>query len=199
VYSILLVQRMSLFRAALAAVLSDEDDLQVVADLARVHETVPIARSVQPDVVIVDLDLLIDPTVPARLREAVPSCATLILAGLTLTRSAHEALEPYARGFVSKDSSPGQLAGYVRQVATGDRVLDPILAVSALSCPRNPLNAREQEVLRIAGTGESSAEIAARLHLSVGTVRNYLSTVMHKTGARNRIEAYRIAEEAGWL
>jgi two-component system response regulator DesR len=71
--------------------------------------------------------------------------------------------------------------------------------VSALSCPRNPLNAREQEVLRIAGTGGSSAEIASRLHLSVGTVRNYLSTVMHKTGARNRIEAYRIAEEAGWL
>jgi two-component system response regulator DesR len=122
-----------------------------------------------------------------------------VLAGPGLTEAVHEALDKHVQGFVGTDTAPHQLTEYVRRVAAGERVIDPVLAVAALSAPHNPLTAREREVLRLAGTGSSSAEIAARLHLSAGTVRNYLSAIMHKTGARNRLEAFRIAEEAGWL
>ena len=200
-FRVLLVQQMSLFRTALAVVLSAEDDLNVVADCSRVNETTRIARSVQPDVAVIDLDLLTDADsgIARQLKAAVPGCAILILAGPTFTRSVHDALRRYTGGFVSRDTTPSQLAGYIRQVAAGQRIIDPALAVSALASPRNPLNTREREVLRIAGTGASSGEIAAKLHLSVGTVRNYLSATMRKTGGRNRLQAFHIAEEAGWL
>jgi two-component system response regulator DesR len=201
VFRILLVQQMNLFRAALAAVLSNEDDLDVVAQLARIKETIPIAQAVKPDVAVIDLDLLAngDLVIAGHLNEALPSCALIVLAGPDMTQTTHEALNKHVRGFVGKDTPPSQLIEWIRQVATGERVIDPTLAVAALSAPRNPLTAREQEVLRVAALGVPSPEIAARLHLSVGTVRNYLSAIMHKTGARNRLEAVRIAEEAGWM
>jgi two-component system response regulator DesR len=192
---------MNLFRAALAAVLSREDDLEVVAELARLTELVPIAQVVRPDVTVIDLELLTDGglTVVSRLAAAVPRCAVVVLAGTTLTEATHHALGGHVHGFVGKNIPPTQLAEYIRRVAAGERIIDPVLAVAALTGPRNPLNERELEILRIARSGASSAEIAAQLHLSVGTVRNYLSTIMRKTGARNRLEAYRAAEEAGWL
>jgi two-component system response regulator DesR len=201
VFRILLAQKTSLFRAALAAVLSYEDDLDVVAETARIEEVVSFARVVRPDVAVIDLDLLTDGNleVAAQLNEVAPRCAILVLAGPTLPETVHEALDKYVHGFVGTDTAPGQLTDYLRRVAAGERVIDPMLAVAALSAPRNPLTARERDVLRSAGSGHSSAQIAGQLHLSVGTVRNYLSAIMHKTGARNRLEAFRIAEEAGWL
>ncbi|OLB78571.1 MAG: hypothetical protein AUI14_12780 [Actinobacteria bacterium 13_2_20CM_2_71_6] len=200
-FRILLVQQMNLFRAALAAVLSHEDDLEVVAELARVQETVPTAEVVRPDVTVIDLDLLTNGhlEIAAQLNKAVPDCAILVLAGPGLTETTLETLDRHVRGFVGKDAPPTQLTEYVRRVAAGERVIDPMLAVAALTGPRNPLTAREREILRVTGLGGSSAEIAAELHLSVGTVRNYLSVIMRKTGARNRLEAFRFAEEAGWL
>jgi len=198
VFRILLAQQKSLYRAALAAVLSYEEDLEVVAETTRIEEVVSFARAVRPDVAVVDLDLLIG-TDLSQLTASAPGCAILVLAGPALTESVHDSLDKYVHGFVGTDTAPAQLTEYVRRVAGGERVIDPMLAVAALCAPRNPLTEREREVLRIAGLGWSSAEIAARLHLSTGTVRNYLSACMHKTGARNRLEAFRVAEEAGWL
>ena len=97
------------------------------------------------------------------------------------------------------DAKPAEVVDCIRQVAGGARFIDPVLAVAALAAPRNPLTAREQEILRVAASGLPSVEIAAQLHLSAGTVRNYLSVIMNKTGARNRLEAVHIAQEAGWL
>jgi len=201
VLRILLVQQMSLFRAALATVLSDEADLEVVAEVGRINETVPIARSARPDVAVIDLDPLTngDLAVVGQLSDTMPDCAIVVLAGPTLSRDRHESLDEYARGFVGKDTPPRPLAEYIRRVAAGERIIDPMLAVSALSGPRCPLTVREREVLRVVASGASSAEIAVQLHLSAGTVRNYLSTIMRKTGVRNRLEAVHIAEEAGWL
>ena len=197
-FRILLAQKRSLYRAALAAVLSYEEDLEVVAETTRFEEVLSFARAVRPDVAVIDLDLLIDADLD-QLAEAAPDCAILVLAGPSLTEGVHDALDKYVRGFIGTDTAPAQLTEYLRRVAAGERVIDPVLAVATLCAPHNPLNERERDVLRIAGRGFSSAEIAARLHLSAGTVRNYLSASMHKTGARSRLEAFRIAQEAGWL
>src|SRR2546421_2324524 len=201
VLRILLAQKRSLFRAALAAVLSQEEDLEVVTETTRTEEVLSFAQAVRPDVAVIDLDLLIDTNLAlaGQLNEVAPECAVLVLAGPALTEAVHDALDKYVTGFISTDTAPDQLSDYVRRVAAGQRMIDPVLAVAALSAPRNPLTEREREILRIAGLGSSSAEMAGRLHLSVGTVRNYLSAIMHKTGGRNRLEAFRIAEEAGWL
>ena len=155
----------------------------------------------QPEVAVIDLDLLTDTDsgIVGQLQAAVPDCAILILAGSTFNRSMHDALHRYTGGFVSRDNTPSQLAAYIRKVAAGESVIDPALAVSALAGPHNPLKEREREVLRIAGTGASSPEIAAKLHLSVGTVRNYLSAVIRKTRARNLLDAIRITRQGGWL
>ena len=102
-------------------------------------------------------------------------------------------------GLISKDAPPSRLADGIRRVARGERVIDPALAVAALRAPRNPLTMRELEVLRVLAMGLPSAEIAAKLDLRIGTVCNYVSTIIRKTGARNRVEAVRIAGESGWL
>ena len=200
-YRILLVEPMSLFRAALAAVLSAEDDLEVVAELARITEAVLVAQAVRPDVTVIDLDLLTNGhlAVVHQLTETLPECAVVALAGPTMTEGTHQALKRHVRGFVGKDTAPGQVAECIRQVAAGARFIDPVLAVAALAAPHNPLTVREQEILRVAASGLPSVEIGAQLHLSAGTVRNYLSAIMTKTGARNRLEAVHIAQEAGWL
>jgi two-component system response regulator DesR len=201
VFRILLAQKKSLFRAALAAVLSYEDDLEVIGETTRIEEALSFARAVEPDVAVIDLDLLIDQNlaVAGELTDLASCCAILVLAGPALTEAVHEALDKHVQGFIGTDTAPDQLTDYVRRVAAGERVIDPMLAVAALSAPHNPLTARERQVLGLAGLGWSSAEIAGRLHLSAGTVRNYLSAIMQKTGARNRLQAFRMAKEAGWL
>jgi len=189
---------MSLFRAVLAAALSKQDGLAVVAELARTNEIVPIAWTVQPDVIVVDLDLL-TVQVARRLGTALPNCAVAVLACRDLTEAGYELLHQHVYAFIGADMAPEQVADYVRRAAAGERVIDPALAIAALSGLRNPLTAQEREILRQAGTGMSSAEIAAEMHLSVGTVRNYISAILRKTGTRTRLEAFRLAEESGWL
>jgi two-component system response regulator DesR len=198
---VLLVVQMSLLRGALDAVLSAEDDLEVAAGLGRVDELTPIARAVRPDVIVIDLDLLVDGALSTlyQLGELLPDCALLVLGDTDNPGPMRAALDMHVRGFVGKDTAPGRFVEYVRKMAHGERVIDPTLAVAALRVPRNPLTARELEVLQVAASGVPSAEVASQLHLSVGTVRNYMSAIMRKTRARNRLEAVRIAVDSGWL
>jgi two-component system response regulator DesR len=198
---VLLVEPMSLLRGALSAVLSAEDDLEVVGELGRLDDAVGIARRLRPDVALVDLGLLVNTGGGAvdRLREEVPGCAVVMLVDVDTPGAVRGELETRVHGFIGKDTPPDQLADYIRQAARGERVIDPTLAVAAWHAPRNPLSSREIEVLRVAADGLTSVEIANKLHLSVGTVRNYLSSILRKTGARTRLEAVRIATEAGWL
>jgi two-component system response regulator DesR len=196
----MLVHRASLLRGSLAAVLSTENDMEITAQIARIEAVGPIATAVRPHVAVIDIALLADESsTPAQeLTEAVPACAVLVLTDQESVR-ARGAFEAYVHGFVSTENTPGELAQYIRRVAKGERVIAPALAVAALWALRCPLTERELEVLQIAASGVPSTEIAARLHLSVGTVHNYVSSIIHKTGSRNRLEATRIAKDAGWL
>jgi two-component system response regulator DesR len=192
---------MSLLRGALAAVLSAEDDLDVPAAIATINELVPVAHAVKPDVTVIDIDLLISGGLglTEELNVALAGCATLVLADADNPNALRATLDTPVRGFASKDAPPGQLADSIRQVAKGERMIDPMLAVAALRAPQNPLTPREREVLRVMALGLPSSEIAVRLHLSTGTVCNYISTIIRKTRGRNRFEAVRMAEEAGWM
>jgi len=198
---IVIVEEMGLLRGALRAVLSNENDIEVAADIARIEETIPIAQAVRPDVVIIDIDLVADtsPSVASQLNDALPGCATLVLAGTNSPGTVQAALDWHLAGIVCKDREPSGLIRYVRQVAKGERVIDPMLAAAALRPRQNPLTEREREVLRLAALGVPTAEIAHQLFLSRGTVNNYMSAVLRKTGTRNRMEAIRWAHENGWL
>jgi two-component system response regulator DesR len=202
VIRILLVEQMALFRGALAFVLSVEEDMEVICDLAGIDNVVNMARAVQPDVAVIDIDLFAGGAVAVvqELNETAPECAVLVLASGDSPGTVRGALDTHVRGFIGKDTVPSQLVGYIRRVANGEPVvIDPDLAVAALGARRNPLTAREREVIRQAASGVPFAEIALQMHLSVGTVRNYMSTIIRKTGGRNRWEAVHIATHAGWL
>ena len=198
---VLLVERTMLLRRALADVLSGEDGLDVVAAIGELDKLVAVAGQVDPDVAIVHGELLTGAGLAtvAELTDAHPRCAVLVLARPDGAGTVRAAWDAHVRAIVSTEASPGRLACCVRRVASGERVIDPAVAVAALRAPRNPLTAREREVLGSIASGLPSAEIADRLCLTKGTLCNYVSTIIRKTGARNRLEAVRIAEERGWL
>jgi two-component system, NarL family, response regulator DesR len=201
VLKILVAEDVHMVRGALVALLEMEDDISVVASLERGDEIVPAARDLRPDVAIIDIDLpKIDGlTAAVMLHSELPSCRTLILTNLGRPGTLRRALNAHVSGFLLKDAPPERLAQAAREVAAGKRVIDPQLALSAWDVGENPLSAREVEVLELAATGADASEIAADLHLSSGTVRNYLTTIVTKLGARNRVDAIRIAREAGWM
>ncbi|MCX4642698.1 response regulator transcription factor [Streptomyces sp. NPDC055059] len=198
---ILLAEDVHMIQGALVALLQLEPDLHVVSTVDRGDTIVAAALESKPDVAVIDIDLpgIDGLTAAAELHERLPSCRTLILTSLGRPGTLRRALSAQVSGFLLKDSPPSQLALAVRSVATGRRVVDPQLALSAWDSPENPLSPRELEVLRLAARGADAAEIAGCLYLSKGTVRNYLTAIVGKFGARNRIDAIRIAEEAGWL
>ncbi|MFF2509085.1 DNA-binding response regulator [Streptomyces sp. NPDC058067] len=198
---ILLAEDVHMIQGALVALLQLEPDLHVVSTVDRGDTIVAAALETKPDVAVIDIDLpgIDGLTAAAELHERLPSCRTLILTSLGRPGTLRRALSAQVSGFLLKDSPPSQLALAVRSVATGRRVVDPQLALSAWDSPENPLSPRELEVLRLAARGADAAEIAGCLYLSKGTVRNYLTAIVGKLGARNRIDAIRIAEEAGWL
>jgi two-component system response regulator DesR len=201
VIRILLVEPMNLLRGALAATLSLEEDFEVVADLGRLEEVLPMARAVPPDVTVINIGLLADDgfgTV-ARLNTELPNCAILVLAGVDASGRLSQVLDGHVRGVVDTQAAPCELVLGIRQLARGERVIDARLAVAVLAAPRNPLSPRELDVLSVVASGVPSEEVAAKLHLTAGTVRNYISAILRKTGARNRLEAIRFAQEAGWL
>jgi two-component system, NarL family, response regulator DesR len=199
--TILLAEDVNMVRGALVALLNLEPDLTVVADVDNGNDIVPTAMSCRPDVAVIDIDLpgIDGLTAAARLHERLPTCRTLILTSLGRPGTLRRALGAHVAGFLLKDAPPSKLADAVRNVAAGLRVIDPQLAVAAWDSGENPLSHRELEVLRLAARGTDPVEIAAKLYLSPGTVRNYLTTIVTKLGARNRVDAIRIAEDAGWI
>ena len=198
---LLLADDQELIRSAFAALLALHPDFEVVASVGRGDEVVAAAREHRPDVALLDIEMPgIDGLAAAAvLSQEVPECRALILTTFGRPGYLRRAMESGARGFVVKDAPPRQLAAAIRRVAAGELVVDPALAVETLASGESPLTARERDVLVAARPGATVAEIARRLFLSEGTVRNYLSASIAKTGARNRVEAVRIAEEQGWL
>jgi two-component system response regulator DesR len=198
---ILLVEPMNLLRGALTATLTLEEDFEVVADLGALDQALDMARAVTPDVAVVNVALLAGDGLDtiARLTAEQPDCATLALAGPDESALLNRALDLRIDGVVGTHSAPGELVRGIRRLVRGERVIDASLAVAMVAAPRSPLSQRELNVLSVAASGVPSTEVAAELHLSAGTVRNYISSILRKTGARNRLEAVRLAEGAGWF
>jgi two-component system response regulator DesR len=198
---LLLADDQALVRSAMAALLSLEDDFTVVAEVGRGDEVVAAAKAHEPDVALLDIEMpgLDGIAAAAELHAAVPSCRILIVTTFGRAGYLRRAMEAGALGFFVKDAPAEQLADAIRRVARGERVVDPQLAAATLAGGTSPLTARERDVLVAARPGATVADIAGRLHLSEGTVRNYLSSAIAKTGGRNRIEAVRRADERGWL
>src|SRR6266496_246614 len=192
---------MHMIRGALVALLSLEDDMQVVAELERGDQIVATALLTRPDLAVIDIDLpgLDGLTAAEQLHQRLPECQTLVLTGLGQPGNLLRALKVHVRGFIVKDAPAETLADGVRRVAAGERVIDPELVAAALETGTSPLTAREADVLRAAESGISTEAIATQLSLSPATVRNYLSNAISKVHANNRIDAIRIARNAGWL
>lgn len=198
---ILVAEDQHVVRRALVALLSLEDDLEVVAEVERGDGIVPAAVEHDPHVALLDIDLpgLDGLTAAGELRERLPDVAVLVLTGLARPGNLLQALEHGVRGFLPKDAKSDDLADAVRRIAAGERVVDPAMVAAALETGRSPLTPREADVLRVAASGLSTDDIGDELALSPATVRNYLSNAMAKVGGRNRIDAIRIAREAGWI
>jgi two-component system response regulator DesR len=198
---LLLADDQELVRQALCALLALEDDFEVVASVGRGDEVVGAARTHRPDVALLDIEMpgLDGLAAAAVLAEQVPDCHVVMLTTFGRAGYLRRAMEAGAAGFVVKDAPADVLADAIRRVHTGEKVVDPALAVATLTAGESPLTARERDVLITARSGATIAEIASRLYLSEGTVRNYVSAAIAKTGARNRVEAVRIADERGWL
>ncbi|HCT76196.1 MAG TPA: DNA-binding response regulator [Micromonosporaceae bacterium] len=197
----MLAEDMHMVRGALVALLELEPDIDVVAEVASGDDILPTALKHQPDVAVIDIDLpgIDGLTAASVLHEQLPSCRTLILTSLGRPGTLRRALSAKVGGFILKDAPSRDLAEAIRRVAAGQRVVDSNLALAAWDSAECPLTAREIDVLRLAADGAEAPEIAARLFLSTGTVRNYLSTIATKLNARNRVDAIRIATESGWL
>jgi two-component system, NarL family, response regulator DesR len=201
VIRLLLADDQELIRSALVALLSLEEDFEVVASVGRGDEVIAAATAHHPDVALLDVEMPgIDGIAVARvLAQELPQCRSLILTTFGRPGYLRRAMESGASGFVVKDAPAEQLADAVRRVAAGERVVDPALAAETLTHGASPFTARERDVLVAARPGATVSDIAQNLFLSEGTVRNYLSAAIVKTGARNRAEAVRRADELGWL
>jgi two-component system, NarL family, response regulator DesR len=201
VIRLLVADDQALVRSALAALLDLEPDFEIVAQVGRGDEVVAAAREHKPDVALLDIEMpgLDGLAAAAALHQEVPGCRVLILTTFGRPGYLRRAMESGALGFVVKDAPAEQLADAVRRVHNGERVVDPALAAATLAGGNSPLTGRERDVLVAARGGSTVADIAGMLFLSEGTVRNYLSAAITKTGVRNRLEAVRVADERGWL
>ncbi|HEX7301698.1 response regulator transcription factor [Lentzea sp.] len=198
---VLLAEDMHMVRGALIALLNLEPDIEVVAEVSSGDKIVPTARQHKPDVCVIDIDLPILDGLSAAttIRETMPQVRTLMLTSLGRPGTLRRALAARVDGFLLKDAPPSELADAIRRVHAGERVVDSQLALAAWDRGECPLTDRELEVLRLAANGADAPDIAVALSLSVGTVRNYMTTIMTKLNGRNRVDTIRIAEEAGWL
>ncbi|MFD8209008.1 response regulator [Streptomyces sp. NPDC059695] len=198
---LLLAEDQGMMRGALALLLGMEHDIEVVAQVGRGDEIVDAALLARPDVALLDIELpgCSGLDAAAALRDEVPECRVLILTTFGRPGYLRRAMEAGAAGFLVKDGPVEDLAEAVRQVLRGETVIDPALAAAALSAGPNPLTGRERDALTASVDGATIADIAAALHLSESTVRNYLSSAIGKTGTRNRMEAVRAARRQGWL
>lgn len=198
---VLLAEDQAMVRGALAALLTLEGDIEIVAEVGRGDEVLPKAQATLPDVALLDIEMpgCDGITAAATLHAQLPSCRVMILTTFGRPGYLRQAMQSGVVGFLLKDAPATQLAIAIRRAVAGERIIDPGLAMAALSEGNNPLTERERAVLASASRGTSIAEIAASLCLSEGTVRNYLLVAIQKVGAHNRIEAAHLAQEKGWL
>jgi two-component system response regulator DesR len=198
---VLLAEDQAMVRGALAALLRLEGDFQVVAEVGRGEDVVPAALEHHPDVALLDIEMPGGDGLSAAVarREQLPACRVVIVTTFGRSGYLRQAMESGAVGFLLKDAPAAELAQAIRRVMAGERVVDPELALSALSEGDSPLTPRERDVLSASLDGASVADIADRFKLSEGTVRNHLSTAIQKLGAHNRVEAARVAQGKGWL
>jgi len=201
VIRVVLAEDQSMVRGALASLLGLEPDIEVVGEAADGEEVIAVAEATRPDIALLDIEMPGRDGISAaeQLRHRVPGCRVVILTTFGRPGYLRRAMEAGAVAFLVKDSPASELAAAIRRVLRGERVIDPGLAAAALSAGPNPLSPRERDVLSAAADGSTINDIALRLHLSEGTVRNYLSAAIQKTGARNRIEAVQKAQAQGWL
>lgn len=197
---VVLAEDQSMVLGAIAALLDLEDDIQVVARSANGEAALAAVREHRPDVLLADIEMpgMSGLELAAAVRETLPACRVIILTTFARPGYLRRALDAGVKGYLLKDAPSERLAESVRQVHRGGRAVDPELAVGAWD-EADPLTDREREVLRLAGEGQTGAQIARAVHLSEGTVRNYLSEAISKLGASNRVEAARIARRKGWL
>lgn len=197
---VLLAEDQAMVRGALSALLRLEGDMDVVATAADGLEAWRLVEQHSPDVLVTDIEMpgLTGLELAQRVREKGLACKVVIVTTFARPGYLRRALEAGVVGYLLKDAPAEQLAEALRKVHRGGRAIDPQLAVDAWG-EADPLNDRERQVLRLAGEGMSAGEVAAQLHLSQGTVRNYLSEAIGKLNVGNRIEAYRLARQKGWL
>ena len=198
---VLLAEDQTMLRGALSALLELEPDITVVAQAANGREAFKLARDLTPDVVVTDIEMpeMTGLELAAALKQADSKSRVVILTTFARPGYLRRALDAGARGYLLKERPASELAEAIRRVHQGLRAVDPALAAEAWSADEDPLSDRERQILQRAGEGRSSSEIASELHLSEGTVRNYLSEAIAKLGATNRIDAARIARAKGWL
>ena len=198
---VMIAEDQTMVRGALAALLSLEEDVEIVAEASRGDEVIPTALDALPDVALLDIEMPGGDglSAAAALKKKLSSCRVIILTTFGRAGYLRRAMQSGAVGFLLKDAPASELASAIRRVVAGERVVDPGLAVAALSEGDNPLTDRERDVLAASADGATIDDVATKLYLSEGTVRNYLSTAIKKLGARNRVEAARLAEEKGWL
>jgi two-component system response regulator DesR len=201
VIRVLIAEDQAMVRGALRALLAMEDDIEVVAEVARADELLASALESKPDVALVDIEMPGGDGIAAAaaLHEKLPQCRSLILTTFGKPGFLRRALATGSFGFLIKDAPPDQLAHAIRRTARGERVVDPGLAASALSEGVSPLTERERQVLAATDQGADLDEIGRTLFISPGTVRNHLSNAIQKLGARNRSDAAKVAASKGWL
>ncbi|HSC11006.1 MAG TPA: response regulator transcription factor [Rhodanobacteraceae bacterium] len=197
---VVLAEDQAMVRGALSALLGLESDLEVIGSAANGEEAWTLIERDKPDVLVTDIEMpkLTGLELAQRIRDRGIDCRVIILTTFARPGFLRRALDAGVGGYLLKDAPADQLAEALRKVHRGGRAIDPQLALEAWSGD-DPLNDRERQVLRLAGEGMSAADIAEQLHLSQGTVRNYLSEAIGKLGVGNRIEAYRLARQKGWL
>jgi two-component system, NarL family, response regulator DesR len=200
VINVLIAEDQAMVLGALGALLDIEPDLEVVAQAPSGSEALKAALTLRPDVVVTDIEMpgLSGLELANELRRRGSSARIIILTTFARPGYLRRALDAGASGYLLKDAPSHRLADAIRRVHGGGRAVDPELAAEAWS-ESDPLTDRERQVLRLAAEGEAGAEIAEKLELSEGTVRNYLSEAISKLGAKNRVEAARIARVKGWL
>ena len=197
---VLIAEDQAMVRGALSALLRLESDLEVIGSAANGEEAWTLIERDKPDILVTDIEMpkLTGLELAQRIRDRGVDCKVIILTTFARPGFLRRALDAGVGGYLLKDAPADQLAEALRKVHRGGRAIDPQLALEAWSGD-DPLNDRERQVLRLAGEGMSAADIAEQLHLSQGTVRNYLSEAIGKLGVGNRIEAFRLARQKGWL
>jgi len=201
VIRIVIAEDQALVLGALAALLGLEDDIEVIGTAGNGKDALAKCRELRPDIVLTDVEMpqMTGLELASQLAEERLPCKVVIVTTFARSGYLRRALDAGVRGYLLKDAPAENLVAAIRQVHAGGRAIAPELALESWSAGQDPLSERERQVLRLAGEGRTSAEIAKQVHLSEGTVRNYLSEAISKLGAGNRVEAYRVARNAGWL